>query len=134
MARRSAGGTGTAGARADEPDTDGVSGQGGTEGVAEDAAGAGDGTAVVYFMPSDRRDEGGQVAALTGLQEKTVSLYRRHVLCALGMEEVKSGMPLYRGVMVRESLQRYPSGAGLTENRYGQPGREERMADKEGEV
>ncbi|HDN6544806.1 TPA: hypothetical protein ACWPAS_004327 [Salmonella enterica] len=78
--------------------------------------------------------KGGQVAALTGLQEKTVSLYRRHVLCALGMEEVKSGMPLYRGVMVRESLQRYPSGAGLTENRYGQPGREERMADKEGEV
>lgn len=78
--------------------------------------------------------KGGQVAALTGLREKTISLYRRHVLCELGMEEVKSGMPLYRGVMVRESLQRYPSGAGLTENRYGKPGREERMADKEGEV
>ncbi|HAK3334479.1 TPA: hypothetical protein H2A59_005087 [Salmonella enterica] len=78
--------------------------------------------------------KGGQVAALTGLQEKTVSLYRRHVLCALGMEEVKSGMPLYRGVMVRESLQRYPSGAVLPENRDGQPGREERMTDKEEEV
>ncbi|HAG0018025.1 TPA: hypothetical protein G8O67_005456 [Salmonella enterica] len=72
--------------------------------------------------------KGGEVALLTGLREKTVSLYRRHALCALGMEEVKSGMPLYRGVRVRESLQRYPSGAVLPENRDGQPGREARMA------
>ncbi|HDD2124068.1 TPA: hypothetical protein PAP86_004378 [Salmonella enterica] len=47
--------------------------------------------------------KGGEVAALTGLKEKTVSLYRRHVLAALGMETVVRGMPLYRGV-----LQRYP--------------------------
>ncbi|ECT1023548.1 hypothetical protein DPO11_26925 [Salmonella enterica] len=74
--------------------------------------------------------KGGEVALLTGLREKTVSLYRRHALCALGMEEVKSGMPLYRGVMVRESLQRYPSGAVLPESRDGQPGREARMAGR----
>ncbi|HGB5896878.1 TPA: hypothetical protein ACIVVN_005386, partial [Salmonella enterica subsp. enterica serovar Kottbus] len=44
------------------------------------------------------------MALLTGLKEKTVSLYRRHALAALGMETVVGGgMPLYRGV-----LQRYP--------------------------
>lgn len=47
---------------------------------------------------------------LTGLGEKTVNLHNCHVLCVLGMEEVKSGIPLYRGVMVRESLQRYLRG------------------------
>ncbi|EKB2676927.1 hypothetical protein ONW92_004083 [Salmonella enterica] len=78
--------------------------------------------------------KGGQVADLTGLKEKTISLYRRHVLCSLGMEEVKSGMPLYRGVMVRESLQRYPACGGLPESRYGRQEKPERMADKEGEV
>ncbi|HGB4837979.1 TPA: hypothetical protein ACIVKX_002842 [Salmonella enterica subsp. enterica serovar Jangwani] len=52
--------------------------------------------------------KGGKVAALTGLKEKTVSLYRRHALAALGMETVVRGMPLYRGVLVREGLQRYP--------------------------
>ncbi|EDI1752637.1 hypothetical protein GD488_24450 [Salmonella enterica] len=52
--------------------------------------------------------KGGQVASLTGLKEKTISLYRRHVLCALGMAEVRNGMLLYRSVVVRESLQRYP--------------------------
>ncbi|HFZ7973824.1 TPA: LuxR C-terminal-related transcriptional regulator, partial [Salmonella enterica subsp. enterica serovar Birkenhead] len=52
--------------------------------------------------------KGGEVAALTGLKEKTVSLYRRHALAALGMETVVRGMPLYRGVLVREGLQRYP--------------------------
>ncbi|HIB1684097.1 TPA: hypothetical protein ACWV7L_005174, partial [Salmonella enterica subsp. enterica serovar Muenchen] len=36
------------------------------------------------------------------------SLYRRHALAALGMETVVRGMPLYRGVLVREGLQRYP--------------------------
>ncbi|HGG6757316.1 TPA: hypothetical protein ACJG9G_005517 [Salmonella enterica subsp. enterica serovar Java] len=53
--------------------------------------------------------KGGEVAALTGLKEKTVSLYRRHALAALGMETVVRGMPLYRGVLVREVLQRYPA-------------------------
>ncbi|HGP0778347.1 TPA: hypothetical protein ACLFMB_004466 [Salmonella enterica subsp. diarizonae serovar 61:l,v:1,5,7] len=52
--------------------------------------------------------KGGEVAALTGLKEKTVSLYRRHALAALGMETVVRGIPLYRGVLVREGLQRYP--------------------------
>ncbi|ECL5469466.1 hypothetical protein LLH66_004682 [Salmonella enterica] len=52
--------------------------------------------------------KGGEVASLTGLNEKTVSLYRRHALAALGMETVVRGMPLYRGVLVREVLQRYP--------------------------
>ncbi|HEC8685143.1 TPA: hypothetical protein R4C62_004597 [Salmonella enterica subsp. enterica serovar Oranienburg] len=52
--------------------------------------------------------KGGEVALLTGLKEKTVSVYRRHVLAELGMETVVRGMPLYRGVLVREVLQRYP--------------------------
>lgn len=51
--------------------------------------------------------KGSEVAALTGLKDKTVSLYRRYVLAALGMETVVRGMPLYRGVHVREGLQRY---------------------------
>ncbi|EOA1534665.1 LuxR C-terminal-related transcriptional regulator [Salmonella enterica subsp. enterica serovar Braenderup] len=78
--------------------------------------------------------KGGQVAALMGLKEKTISLYRRHVLCALGMEEVKSGMPLYRSVMVRESLQRNLSCREVPESRCGTPGAGERIADCSGTV
>lgn len=73
--------------------------------------------------------KGGQVAVLMGLKEKTISLYRRHVLCALGMKEVKSGMPLYRSVMVRESLQRNLSCREVPESRCGTPGAGERIAD-----
>ncbi|EKF3854794.1 hypothetical protein OZL72_001700 [Salmonella enterica] len=59
--------------------------------------------------------KGSEVAAQTGLKEKTVSLYRRHALAALGMETVVRGMPLYRGILVREMLQQYPAGAETTE-------------------
>ncbi|EGU0498786.1 hypothetical protein JEB49_004636, partial [Salmonella enterica] len=52
------------------------------------------------------------VASLTGLKEKTVSLYRHQALSGLGMEGEKSGMVLYRGVLVQEELQRYPGGDG----------------------
>ncbi|EBQ2955510.1 hypothetical protein BCA43_22185 [Salmonella enterica] len=56
--------------------------------------------------------KGGEVASLTGLKEKTVSLYRHQALSGLGMEGEKSGMVLYRGVLVQEELQRYPGGDG----------------------
>lgn len=53
---------------------------------------------------------GAEVSQMTGLKEKTVSLYRRQTLKQLGMERVKCGMGLYRAVQVRESLQIYPGG------------------------
>lgn len=51
---------------------------------------------------------GAEVAQLTGLKEKTLSLYRRQTLRMLGMDRVKCGMGLYRAILVRESLQEYP--------------------------
>ncbi|EHK2737263.1 hypothetical protein J9K13_004879 [Salmonella enterica] len=68
-----------------------------------------------YFAQGLR---GKEVAMITGLQEKTVSLYKRWALVALGMEEVRSVLPLYRGVLVREALQCYPAGICLTEAVY----------------
>ncbi|EMI7380143.1 hypothetical protein V6973_004090 [Salmonella enterica] len=54
---------------------------------------------------------GAGVAQVTGLKEKTLSLYRRHTLRMLGMDRVKCGMGLYRAIQVRESLQEYPRSA-----------------------
>ncbi|EBW6363118.1 hypothetical protein DPU24_20280 [Salmonella enterica subsp. enterica serovar Oranienburg] len=69
-----------------------------------------------YFAQGLR---GKEVAMITGLQEKTVSLYRRRALAALGMEEVRGGLPLYRGVLVREVLRCYPAVVYLNEAVYG---------------
>ncbi len=58
-----------------EQDENGEAGQGGTEGISEDAASAGDSTTVVYFMLSGERDEGrtgGGVDGAEGEDDKPV--------------------------------------------------------------
>lgn len=51
------------------------------------------------------------LSAVLGIQEKTVSTYRREGLKLLGMEE-KGGYVLYHGIQVREELQREPDDSG----------------------
>lgn len=76
---------------------------------------------------------GAEVAQMTGLKVKTVSMYRRQTLKMLGMEWVKCGMGLYRAVQLRESLQIYP-GVPVVRQGSGERKTEWRQEEHEEEV
>ncbi|HEB6532456.1 TPA: hypothetical protein R0361_004433 [Salmonella enterica subsp. enterica serovar Havana] len=101
-------GAGECQSRGDEPVADGTSGQGHPEGGAEASAGDGERAAVVYPVLSGGGDEGRRGGGTDRSEGEDGESVPASCLAALGMETVVRGMPLYRGVLVWEGLQRYP--------------------------